>query len=76
MLYPIKNNSYTIELTVHTSCYWVLGLLCVIGFIVFIAGPCFWGRQKRLGYVHSYVVRWYMHCDVLNGTLAEKTETD
>ena len=29
MLCPIKVNSNTIELTVHTSCYWVLGLLCV-----------------------------------------------
>ena len=27
---PIENNSNTIELTVHTSCYWVLDLLCVI----------------------------------------------
>ena len=26
---PIKVNSDTIELTVHTSCYWVLDLLCV-----------------------------------------------
>ena len=30
MLFPIKVNSNTIELTVHTSCYWVLDLLCVI----------------------------------------------
>ena len=29
MLCPIKNNSNTIELTVPTSCYWVLDLLCV-----------------------------------------------
>ena len=27
---PIKGNSNTIELTVHTSCYCVLDLLCVI----------------------------------------------
>ena len=27
---PIKNNSNTIELTVHTFCFWVLDLLCVI----------------------------------------------
>ena len=26
---PIKVNSNSIELTVHTSCYWVLDLLCV-----------------------------------------------
>ena len=26
---PIKVNSYTIELTVHTSCYCVLDLLCI-----------------------------------------------
>ena len=26
MLYPIKVNSYTIELTVHTSCYCILDL--------------------------------------------------
>ena len=30
ILCPIKNDSYTIELTVHNSCYWVLDLLCVI----------------------------------------------
>ena len=30
MLCPIKVNSNTIELTVHTSCYCVLDLLCVI----------------------------------------------
>ena len=29
MLCPIKVNSKTIELTVHTSCYCVLDLLCV-----------------------------------------------
>ena len=29
MLCPIKVNSNTIELTVHTSCYCVLDLLCV-----------------------------------------------
>ena len=29
MLCPIKVNSNTIELTVPTSCYWVLDLLCV-----------------------------------------------
>ena len=29
MSYPIKNNSNTIELTLHTSCYFVLDLLCV-----------------------------------------------
>ena len=29
MLCPIKVNSETIELTVHTSCYSVLDLLCV-----------------------------------------------
>ena len=29
MLCPLKNNSNTIELTVDTSCYWVLDLLCV-----------------------------------------------
>ena len=29
MLCPVKNNSNKIELTVHTSCYWVLDLLCV-----------------------------------------------
>ena len=30
MLCPIEDKSNTIELTtVHTSCYWVLGLLCV-----------------------------------------------
>ena len=26
---PIIFNSNTIEITVHTSCYWVLDLLCV-----------------------------------------------
>ena len=26
---PIKSNSITIELTLLTSCYWVLDLLCV-----------------------------------------------
>ena len=30
MLYPIKFNSNTIELTVHTSCYCVSDLLCVM----------------------------------------------
>ena len=30
MLCPNKVNSNTIGLTVHTSCYWVLDLLCVI----------------------------------------------
>ena len=30
---PFKINSNTIELTVHTFCYWVLDLLCVIIFI-------------------------------------------
>ena len=29
MLCPIENNINTIELTVHTCCYWVLDLLCV-----------------------------------------------
>ena len=29
VLCPIKVNSNTIELTVPTSCYWVLDLLCV-----------------------------------------------
>ena len=29
MLCPIKVNSYTIEFTVHTSCYCVSDLLCV-----------------------------------------------
>ena len=29
MLCPIKGSSNTIELTVHTSCYWFLDLLCV-----------------------------------------------
>ena len=29
MLCPIKVNSSTIELTMHTSCYCVLDLLCV-----------------------------------------------
>ena len=29
MLCPTILNSNTIELTVHTSCYWVLDLLCV-----------------------------------------------
>ena len=29
MSFPIKVNSNTIELTVHTSCYCVLDLLCV-----------------------------------------------
>ena len=29
MLCTIKVNSNTIELTVHTSCYYVLDLLCV-----------------------------------------------
>ena len=29
MLCPIENNSNAIECTVHTSCYWVLDLLCV-----------------------------------------------
>ena len=28
MLCPIKNNSNTIELTVHRTCYWVIDLLC------------------------------------------------
>ena len=28
---PIKVNRNTIKLTMHTSCYWVLDLLCVIG---------------------------------------------
>ena len=28
---PIKVNSITIELTVHTSCYCVLDFLCVYG---------------------------------------------
>ena len=30
MLCPIEVNSNTIELTVHTSCYWVLDLLCYL----------------------------------------------
>ena len=30
MVCPIKSNSNKIELTMHTSCYWVLDLLCVI----------------------------------------------
>ena len=30
MLCLIKVNSNTIELRVHSSCYWVLDLLCVI----------------------------------------------
>ena len=30
MLCPIIVNSNTIKLTVHTSCYWDLDLLCVI----------------------------------------------
>ena len=29
MLCPVKVNSNTFELTVYTSCYWVLDLLCV-----------------------------------------------
>ena len=29
MLCPIEDNNNTIELTVHTYCYWVLDLLCV-----------------------------------------------
>ena len=29
VFHPIENNCNTIELTVHTSCYWVLDLLCV-----------------------------------------------
>ena len=33
MLCPIKANSNTIELTVHTSCYCILDLLCVKVFI-------------------------------------------
>ena len=31
MLCPIEVNSNTIELTVHTSCYCILDLLCVYG---------------------------------------------
>ena len=32
VLCPLKSNSNTIELTVHTSCYWGLGLiLCYHG---------------------------------------------
>ena len=30
MSFPIKVNSITIELTVHTSCYCIFDLLCVI----------------------------------------------
>ena len=30
MLCPVKVNSNTIELTLHTSCYCVLDLVCVI----------------------------------------------
>ena len=35
MLCPIKSNSNTIKFTVHTSCYFVLNLLCVICFSSF-----------------------------------------
>ena len=35
MLCPIKSNSNTIELTVHTYCYCVLDLLCVITLFIF-----------------------------------------
>ena len=40
MLCPIIFNSNTIELIVHTSCYWVLDLLCV--FILAPRGPWIW----------------------------------
>ena len=33
-LCPIKGNSNTIELTVHTSCYCILDLLCVSNLIL------------------------------------------
>ena len=35
MLCPIKVNSYTIELTVHTSCYCILDLL----FVTYVKKP-------------------------------------
>ena len=41
MLCTIKVNSNTIELTVHTSCYWVLDLLCVT-YIQLVFGFYFW----------------------------------
>ena len=33
LLRPSKNNTNTIELTVHTSCYWGLRLLCFKGIV-------------------------------------------
>ena len=40
---PIESNSNTNEFTVHTSCYCVLGLLCVNQFNLLM------GHQKTMG---------------------------
>ena len=42
VLCPVKINNNTIELTVHTFCYWVLDLLCVTNITAFIGTkyPC------------------------------------
>ena len=49
MLCPIKVNSNTIELTIHTSCYCILDLLCGITFSLkisaFSSGVCISGSR-------------------------------
>ena len=42
MLCPIKNNGNTIELTVHTSCYWDLRLS--------VHTSCYWDLRLSLCY--------------------------
>ena len=62
--FPMKVNSITIEFTVHTSCYYVLDLLCVIYNINFTLS---WIRTRDLNaYIFYSKVSYY--CVSANGS--------